>query len=128
MDPRESTFQASDWLSLNEGRLSVDVIETAEEILVRSAIAGVRAEDLEINLSEDTLTVRGTRQHGCEDETQGDVHVQECHWGSFSRTIILPTRIDPASVDAILKRGILTIRMKKVEIDRKVPILELEDL
>ncbi|MBI4437959.1 Hsp20/alpha crystallin family protein [Candidatus Uhrbacteria bacterium] len=128
MEPRESTFQASDWLSLNEGRLSVDVLENAQEIVVRSAIAGVRAEDLEINLSEDTLTIRGTREHGCEEETQGDVHVQECHWGSFSRTIILPTRIDPASVDAVLKRGILTIRMKKVEIDRNVPILELDDV
>ena len=128
MDPRDSTFQPSDWLTLNEGKLSVDVIENSVEILVRSAIAGVRAEDLEINLSEDTLTVRGTRAHGCEEEVQGDVHVQECHWGSFSRTIILPTRIDPSSVDAVLKRGILTITMKKVQMDRSVPILELEDL
>jgi HSP20 family protein len=128
MDHPHQTIQPSDWLSLNEGKLSVDVVENGEEIVVRSAIAGVRAEDLEINLSEDTLTVRGTRQHGCEEETQGDVHVQECHWGSFSRTIILPSRIDPSSVDAVLKRGILTIRMKKVEMDRSVPILELEDL
>ena len=128
MELPQSTLQASDWLSLNEGNLSVDVLENGQEIVVRSAIAGVRAEDLEINLSEDTLTIRGTRQHGCEEETQGDVHVQECHWGSFSRTIILPTRIDPSSVDAVLKRGILTIVMKKVEMDRKVPILELEDL
>lgn len=128
MDLPNSTIQPSDWLSLNEGKLSVDVLENQQEIVVRSAIAGVRAEDLEINLSEDTLTVRGTRQHGCEEETQGDVHVQECHWGSFSRTIILPTRIEPSSVDAVLKRGILTIRMKKVEMDRRVPIHELEDL
>lgn len=128
MDSRESTIQPSDWLSLNEGKLSVDVLESEQEIVVRSAIAGVRAEDLEINLSEDTLTIRGTRQHGCEEETQGDVHVQECHWGSFSRTVILPTRIDPSSVDAVLKRGILTIRMKKVEMDRKVAIHEETDL
>jgi HSP20 family protein len=121
-------IQPSDWLSLNEGRLSVDVVETHDEIVVRSAIAGVRAEDLEINLSEDTLTVRGKREHGCEEEIQGDIHVQECHWGAFSRTIILPTRIDPASVDAVLKRGILTITMKKTEIDRTVPIHELPDL
>lgn len=128
MDLPNSTIQPSDWLSLNEGKLSVDVLENGEEIIVRSAIAGVRAEDLEINLSEDTLTVRGTRQHGCEEETQGDVHVQECHWGSFSRTIILPSHIDPASVEAVMKRGILTIRMKKIEMDHKVSIHEVADL
>lgn len=128
MDSRESTIQPSDWLSLNEGKLSVDVLETEREIIVRSAIAGVRAEDLEINLSEDTLTIRGTRQHGCEEETQGDIHVQECHWGSFSRTVILPSHIDPASVEAVMKRGILTIRMKKIEMDHKVSIEELPDV
>ncbi len=128
MDPSQSTIQPSDWLSLNEGRLSVDVIENATQIVVRSAIAGVRAEDLEINLSQDTLTVRGTRQHGCEEQTQGDVHVQECHWGSFSRTIILPSHIDPASVEAIMKRGILTITMNKIATDHRVSIEELPDV
>jgi len=122
-----SHIQISDWLSQTEGKLSVDVVETRDEIVIRSAIAGVKTEDLDITLSDDTITIRGSRTHG-HTESRGDqVHVQECHWGSFSRTIILPSHIDPDSVDATLKRGILTIRMKKVEMDKTIPILELDD-
>lgn len=118
-------LNSSDWLSLQEGKLSVDVVETEREILVRSAIAGVTTQDLEISLTEDALTIRGVREHGCA-QTDGETHVQECHWGAFSRTIILPARVDPDSVDAVLKRGILSISMKKMETERSVPILELD--
>ncbi len=115
----------ADWLSLQEGKLSVDVTETRDEIIVRSAIAGVTAQDLDINLTQDTLTIRGERLHG-EEELEGETHVQECHWGAFSRTIILPARVDPETVDALIKRGILTIRMKKMETERSIPIIEID--
>ncbi len=117
-----------EWLSLPEGKLSVDVIERADHIVVRSAIAGVRAQDLEITLSDDTLTVRGQRAHHCEESRGDQLHVQECHWGAFSRTILLPCHVDPDHVEATLKRGILTITAKKVEMEKIVPILEIDDL
>jgi len=123
-----SPISISDWLSQTEGKLSVDVIETRTEIIIRSAIAGVRTEDLDITLSDDTITIRGTRAHEHAQHKHHHTHVQECHWGAFSRTIILPAHIDPDSVDATLKRGILTIHMKKVEMDKNIPILELDDL
>jgi HSP20 family protein len=125
MQHTTNKLESSDWLSIQEGKLSVDVIESEHEIVVRSAIAGVTAQDLEISLTEDTLTIRGERAHGCE-EFGGETHVQECHWGAFSRTIILPSRVDPDSVDALLRRGILTIRMKKIENEKSVPITELD--
>lgn len=121
-------IHVSDWLSPQEGKLSVDVIETREEIIVRSAIAGVHTKDLDITLSDDTLTIRGSRDLNCEEGRADQVHVQECHWGGFSRTIILPTHVDSDAVDATLKRGILTIRLKKVEMDKRIPVLELDDL
>ena len=129
-----SEFQGSlssahnEWLSQNEGQLAVDVVETREHLILRSAIAGVTADELDISLSEDTLTIRGAREHGCSETTDDNTHVQECHWGAFSRSIILPAHVDPDVVTATLKRGILTIRMKKVEMDRHVPVLEIEDL
>lgn len=128
MSELDHSLNVSDWLSQTEGKLSVDVVETRDEIVVRSAIAGVRTQDLDITLSDDTLTIRGTRNHACEESAHDQVHVQECHWGSFSRTIILPCSVDADSVDATLKRGILTIRMKKVEMDKRIPVLELDDL
>lgn len=128
MSELDRSLNVSDWLSQPEGKLSVDVVETHDEIVVRSAIAGVRTQDLDITLSDDTLTIRGSRTHECKERRHDQIHVQECHWGSFSRTIILPCAVDADSVDATLKRGILTIRMKKVEMDKSIPVLELDDL
>ncbi len=128
MSELNRSLNVSDWLSHTEGKLSVDVVETRQEIVVRSAIAGVRTQDLDITLSDDTLTIRGNRQHECEERRGDEIHIQECHWGSFSRTIILPCVVDADSVDATLKRGILTIRMKKVEMEKSIPVLELDDL
>ncbi len=121
-------FIDSEWLSHSEGQLSVDVIETRTNIIVRSAIAGITADDLDISLSEDTLTIRGERQHNCEESKGDEIHIQECHWGAFSRSIILPSNVDPDSVDAVLKRGILTITMTKQDMDKSVPVLDLGDL
>lgn len=128
MSELEHSLNVSDWLSHTEGKLSVDVIETRSEIVVRSAIAGVQTQDLDITLSDDTLTIRGARQHECEESRHDQVHVQECHWGSFSRTIILPCSVDADTVDATLRRGILTIRLKKVDMDKRIPVLEIDDL
>ncbi len=116
----------NEWLSAEEGKLSVDVLESNDQIIVRSAIAGVRAEDLEITLSDDTITIRGNRGHGCETVSSEQLHVQECHWGTFSRTIILPCHVDGDNVDATLKRGILTVTMEKSEREKTVPVLEID--
>lgn len=121
-------FTDSTWFSQNEGLLSVDVMETAREIVIRSAIAGVNAEDLDITLHEDTLTIRGSRSSEISEFKRGKMHVQECHWGAFSRSIILPAHVDPNSVDAILKKGVLTIRLRKTEMDKPISILDLDDL
>jgi HSP20 family protein len=128
MSKLDQSLNVSDWLSSTEGKLSVDVVESRDEIIVRSAISGVRASDLDMSLSDDTLTIRGTRSHECEESRHDQVHVQECHWGTFSRTVILPSVIDPDTVDATLRRGILTVRMKKVEMDKRIRVLELDDL
>ncbi len=122
------SFLDSQWLSVSEGQLSIDVMETAREIIVRSAIAGIQAKDLDITLSDDTLTIRGSREHHAQIQRGEEIHIQECHWGAFSRSIILPAHVDSRHIDASLQRGILTIRMKKVEMQKQVHVLDLEDL
>jgi len=96
-----------------EGELTVDVYETPEEVVIRTAVAGVKAEDLDIAITEDTVTIRGRREN--EEATLAkDYLFQECFWGPFSRKIILPKRVDPATSQAQMKNnGILTIRLPK---------------
>ncbi len=82
-----------DWFS-HEGQLSVDVIETLDKVVIRSAVAGVSADDIDITLAGDTLTIRGQRHHEVDEEHEGVVHVRECYWGAFSRSIVLPCSVN----------------------------------
>lgn len=116
----------NDWLNEQEpeGQLAVDVYETDNEIVLRSAIAGVTQDDLDVFLHNDLLTVRGVRH--AEKEENARFLVKECHWGAFSRSIILPTDVDPDGISAILKDGVLKIVLPKVERSRRIDISELQ--
>lgn len=112
------------WLGhREEGRLAVDVHETTNEIVVRSAIAGVRPEDIEVFVQGDMLTIRGSRN--VEDEPDARPLVRECHWGAFSRSVILPSETDADRIGATLKDGVLTVRLPKIERSRRIDIREI---
>ena len=115
------------WFSHTEGQLSIDVLESSHEIVVRSAIAGVAAEDLDISVTVDTVTIRGSRAHGCVERADQTAHLRECYWGSFSRSVVLPCHIRPEDADATLKNGILTVVLKKVEMHSRVSVIELDE-
>lgn len=93
-----------------EGELSVDVYQEGKNLIVKAAIAGVKTEDLEIFIHNDLLTIRGRRECEKEEEKTGYFY-QECYWGGFSRSILLPVEVQVDSVEAILKNGILKIVM-----------------
>lgn len=97
-----------------EGQLTVDVYQTPESIVIKSTIAGVKPEDLDVSITNDMVTIRGTRRHD-EETREEDYFYRECYWGSFSRSIILPVDIVAEKADASLKDGILTIRIPKAE-------------
>ena len=99
-----------------EGQLTVDVYQDKDYVIVQSPVAGVSADDLEINITNESVTVRGHREKS-ETIEEKDYFYQECFWGSFSRSIILPQEVDPEKSNAALKNGILTIKMPKL--DRK---------
>lgn len=122
-----STNHASPiWDIETEGELAVDVIETPSDIIVRSAIAGVRPEDLSIHVTEDTLTIRGSRE-ACNTIPFAQMHIEECHWGQFSRTIILPTRVRADDAVATMKHGILSISLSKAtHPEGNVPVFTID--
>jgi HSP20 family protein len=95
-----------------EGKLTVDVYQTPTEIVVESAIAGVAAGDIDVNATADSVTIRGSRKRAkaVRDE---DYLYQECYWGKFARSIILPQEVDPDGAEVMFKNGILTVRLPK---------------
>jgi len=110
------------WLADDlEGQLSVDVFQKGDAIVVKSTIAGVEPEDLEIFLNRDMLTIKGKREHA-ESVQQGEYFVRECYWGKFSRTIILPSDVKSEEAKATLKDGVLTIVMPKAQHSRTIPV------
>lgn len=97
-----------------EGQLAVDAYETPAELIIKAPVAGVKAQDLDIQITNNFVTIRGQR----EDSHQLDAdsfYLQECYWGSFARTFELPFTIDSKKASASLKDGLLTIRLPKDE-------------
>jgi HSP20 family protein len=118
-DPQQSS--GNDWLSGEDenvpdlpGQLAVDVYETPDKVVVQAPIAGIDRSDLDVSLSESTVSTKGTRKSGA--PTEGvNYYVQECYWGPFARSITLPVTVKEDDIDAMLKDGVLTITFTKVE-------------
>jgi len=102
------------WFEEYEGQLAVDAYQTNDEVVVKAPIAGVKPQDLEISITDEVLTVRGKRSQEVAVE-QADYFCQECYWGAFSRTYVLPVPVDADRAQANLKDGILTIVIPKQE-------------
>lgn len=116
--PVELKAQKNDarWLDsdlLTEGQLSVDVYETEDKIIILSTIAGARAKDLKISLHHDILSISGTREQPKSIPADSYLY-QECFWGPFSRTIILPSEVDTKKIKADLENGVLSISLIKL--------------
>jgi len=104
-----------------EGELAVDVYQTDSDLVIQSAIAGIKPTDIDISIDDDVITLRGERKRLTNEE--GDYFYQECYWGPFSRQIISPVEIDSGRVDATLKEGILTIKIPKITRNKKSKIV-----
>jgi len=98
------------------GQLAVDVYETKEKLIVKARTAGVRKDDLDVSIADNTLSIRGTLSAGTEEEVE-NYFVQECYWGEFSRSIVLPVPVKEEAIEAVLKDGVLTISFTKVKQD-----------
>lgn len=114
-EERESLFAEED---APEGQLTVDMYKTETEIVIKTMIAGVKPEDLDINITRDMVSIKGKRDIN-EDVEDADYFQQELYWGSFSRTITLPEEIEVEEADAVEKHGLLTITLPKLDKAKK---------
>ncbi|MDO8617331.1 MAG: Hsp20/alpha crystallin family protein [Candidatus Uhrbacteria bacterium] len=111
-----------DWpLTSGDGRLSVDVFCDGDCLVLRSTIAGAQIEDVDISIDGDLLTIRGER-HIKEQLTEDDWFYQECYWGPFSRSLILPVDVHAERAEATLEDGILTVRLPLRAATHRLPI------
>jgi len=103
------------------GELAVDVYQTAENIFVKTMVAGVKPEDLDVSITRDMVTVSGRRE---EARTTGDddYFLKELYWGEFSRSILLPAEVEPENAEAYEKHGLLIIRLPKVNKDKQTKL------
>ncbi len=119
MNDHIEQFEAA--LHNDEGQLAVDVIETPTDVIIRSAIAGVKPEDIDINVTTDLVTIRGNRKRKQEHHS-ATVHYSECYWGVFSRSIILPAHVQPNEAHAVFEDGVLTLTIPKVHGEMRINI------
>ncbi|MEK7549047.1 MAG: Hsp20/alpha crystallin family protein [Patescibacteria group bacterium] len=96
-----------------EGQLTVDVYQTPMNIIIESAVAGVDPENIDISVSPDAVVIKGKR-HKDEIVMEKDYLYQECFWGRFSRSIILPQEVDSDKAHASIKNGIIKIILPKI--------------
>lgn len=119
-----SVTNEKEWIEEEEeqiGELSVDVYQNSSDIIVQAMVAGVRPEDLNVDITRDTVTISGSRKESktVKDE---DYFTQELYWGSFSRTIALPEEVDPDEAEATEKHGLLVLKLPKIDKNRQTKV------
>ncbi len=103
------------------GELSVDVINTPSEIIIKAMVAGVKPQDLDVQISRDMVTIVGSREESSEISEQ-DYYHKELYWGAFSRNILLPEEVDVEMAEAKEKHGLLEIKLPKIDKGRKTKL------
>jgi HSP20 family protein len=101
-----------------EGQLAVDMYQTPSDIVIKTMVAGVKPEDLDISITRDMVTIRGKRLESSE-TSDGDFFHKELYWGTFSRTIVLPAEIEIEEAEAKEQHGLLTLVLPKIDKNRQ---------
>lgn len=109
-----------------DGYLAVDVFHTPTEIVIRAPIAGVRPEHIDITINNDMVIIRGGRER-VDDFGITEYVMRECHWGNFSRTVILPVSVSSHRAIAVFKNGVLLIRLPKAHEQKKSLDITVEE-
>ncbi len=119
----EDTQAEEDEELTEEGQLSVDVYQDKANVVIRSTIAGVEPEDIDITFDNDMITIRGKRKKDTSIREENYFY-QECYWGSFSRSIILPVEVQADKIKASIRNGVLTIVLPKSHKDINIKVEE----
>lgn len=126
-DERAPNLRASTKASIlteereQDAELAVDVSQTPTEIIIKTMVAGVNPDELDVSISQEMVSIRGTRKEVYEVEDNDYFH-KELYWGSFSRTILLPSEVKSEDAVAELRNGLLSIRLPKIDKQRQTKV------
>lgn len=109
-----------------EGQLSVDIYQNEDNLIILAPISGCDIHDIELTITDDVLSIKGRRALEADIDTD-NFFTKECFWGTFSRSIVLPTKTETSKILAKFSNGILRIEIPKVEAERtrKIEIVEV---
>jgi HSP20 family protein len=93
---------------------AVDMYQTDNEVVVKAALPGIKADEVQINVTGEVLTLKGETKHE-EEKKEKAYHLREQRWGSFERSIVLPTEVVADKAKADFENGVLTITLPKAE-------------
>lgn len=124
-----SASDFKDWVEegSGEGKLAVDVAQNDTHIFVVTTMAGARPDKIEVLVHNDLLTIRGTRYSPLENEHDIEYYYEECFWGVFSRTIVLPVDVKGDLAHAKFQNGVLFVSIPKQKKDNKISIEIIDD-
>jgi HSP20 family protein len=103
-----------EWAQPSMWGLAVDMVENKDDFLVKASIPGINPDDLDISYSDDTLTIKGEIKED-KDVKQDQYHLRERRYGTFMRSVTLPTRIKGDAIEASYQNGVVTLRLPKAE-------------
>ncbi|MDD4994654.1 MAG: Hsp20/alpha crystallin family protein [Candidatus Pacebacteria bacterium] len=118
---KENSWPSSE----EEGELAVDLYEIKDDLVLQAAIGGVVIGDLDISITNDMITIRGKREREEENKIE-KFYYNECFWGPFSRSLILPQEINADKAKATIKNGLLSIYLPKL-VKTKKKTLKIEE-
>jgi HSP20 family protein len=115
--------EKENWIEeeVGDAQLTADVYQTSNDVIIKTMVAGVKPEDLDIIITRDMVTIKGNREieRGVD---EGDYFHKELYWGAFSRTILLPQEIEVEEAEAVEKHGLLIIRLPKIDKNRSTKL------
>lgn len=119
--PKQESFGQWETDEQAEGELAVDVYQTNDSIVIQAMVAGVSSDELSVSVTREMVTIKGKRE-APKNVSPENYFYQELYWGAFSRTILLPAEVETEEVEATEKHGLLTIKLPKIDKERKQTI------
>ncbi len=117
----------NNWQQLStEGQIHLDVLEQGDNIVVLAPMAGVIPKTIDVSVHGDLLTIKGERDRP-DSAKGGDPYLQECFWGSFSRSVVLPVAVKGDLADASMHHGLLVIEIPKQRASSRIPITVVDE-
>jgi HSP20 family protein len=96
-------------------QLAVDVVETGDTLYIIAPLAGIAVDEIRVEITEDVVIIEGERTYPLPEIDSDDLLVQECYFGAFSRSIVLPESVDAKRAKATFKKNVLVISLPKLD-------------